>query len=142
MEKDPATSLLIGRGFLATANGVKDYRKAKITVGERVTRSTFRVKEISLGDEEIPYWTTLGKRESNEPQPSTNGAGARPFFYVKKNCVKHHLPWEWQLDRDTMLNPFKDVLVFRKMVEFLGVIPINLKGNKWESEELIKKKID
>ncbi|GJT75919.1 zinc finger, CCHC-type containing protein [Tanacetum coccineum] len=41
-----------------------------------------------------------------------------------------------------MLNPFKDVLVFRKMVEFLGVIPINLKGNKWGLEELIKKKIE
>ncbi|GJW25761.1 hypothetical protein Tco_0039572 [Tanacetum coccineum] len=44
--------------------------------------------------------------------------------------------------KDTMLNLIKDVLVFRKMVEFLGAIPIILKGNKWESEELIKKKID
>nr|GEX62615.1 hypothetical protein [Tanacetum cinerariifolium]GEX62823.1 hypothetical protein [Tanacetum cinerariifolium] len=41
-----------------------------------------------------------------------------------------------------MLNPFKDILIFRKMVEFLKVIPINLKGNKSELEELIKKKID
>ncbi|GJZ02600.1 hypothetical protein Tco_0520561 [Tanacetum coccineum] len=31
-------------------------------------------------------------------------------------------------------------MVFRKMVEFLGAIPINLKENMWESEELIKKK--
>nr|GEY51324.1 hypothetical protein [Tanacetum cinerariifolium] len=44
--------------------------------------------------------------------------------------------------RDTMLNPFKDILIFRKMVEFLGAIPINLKGNMWDSKELIKKKID
>ncbi|GKE93948.1 hypothetical protein Tco_1578803, partial [Tanacetum coccineum] len=35
-----------------------------------------------------------------------------------------------------------DVLVFRKIVEFLGAIPINLKGNKWESEELIEIKIN
>ncbi|GKF46509.1 MAK10-like protein [Tanacetum coccineum] len=34
MKKDPETPLLVGRGFLATANAVKDYRKAKITVGE------------------------------------------------------------------------------------------------------------
>ncbi|GJR46904.1 MAK10-like protein [Tanacetum coccineum] len=108
MEKDPATPLLVGRGFLATANAMINCKKAKIAVGEGITKSIFGVKEISLCDEEIPYWTTL----------------------------------EWQLARDTMLNPFKDVLVFRKMVEFLGVIPINLKGNKWESEELIKKKID
>ncbi|GJY40962.1 uncharacterized mitochondrial protein-like protein [Tanacetum coccineum] len=44
--------------------------------------------------------------------------------------------------RDLLLNPFKDVLVLRKMVEFFGAIPINLKGNMWQSKELIKKKID
>ncbi|GJR78913.1 hypothetical protein Tco_0149698 [Tanacetum coccineum] len=44
--------------------------------------------------------------------------------------------------RDVELNPFKNVLVFRKMVEFLGTIPINLKGNMWESKELIEKRID
>ncbi|GJV57038.1 MAK10-like protein [Tanacetum coccineum] len=70
MEKDPATLLLVGKGFLATANAVIDYKKAKITVGEGVTRSIFRVKEINLGDEEIPYWTTLGKIESYEPRPN------------------------------------------------------------------------
>ncbi|GJX15657.1 hypothetical protein Tco_0216489 [Tanacetum coccineum] len=42
----------IGIGFLATANAVIDYRKAKIAVGEGVTRSIFRVKEIDLGEEE------------------------------------------------------------------------------------------
>nr|GEX80217.1 hypothetical protein [Tanacetum cinerariifolium] len=52
MEKDPATLLLIGRGFLATANSIIDYKKAKIAVGEGVTRSIFRVKEINLGEEE------------------------------------------------------------------------------------------
>nr|GEV06326.1 hypothetical protein [Tanacetum cinerariifolium] len=43
MDKDPTTPLLIGRGFLATTNAVIDYRKAKILVGEGVTRSIFRV---------------------------------------------------------------------------------------------------
>ncbi|GJT70596.1 transposon ty3-I gag-pol polyprotein isoform X1 [Tanacetum coccineum] len=51
MEKDFATLLLVGRGFLATASVVIDYRKAKIAVGEGVTRSIFGVKEIDLGDE-------------------------------------------------------------------------------------------
>ncbi|GJS92179.1 hypothetical protein Tco_0774815 [Tanacetum coccineum] len=119
MEKDPAAPLLIGKGFLATVGAVIDYRKAKITIGG-ATRSIFRVKEINLGDEEIPYWTTLGKIESYEPRPSTDG----------------------QMARDAIINQFKDDLVFKNMVEFLGTIPINLKGNMWELEELIKKKID
>ncbi|GJS01293.1 MAK10-like protein, partial [Tanacetum coccineum] len=37
MEIDPTCPLLIGRGFLATANAVIDCRKAKIAVGEGVT---------------------------------------------------------------------------------------------------------
>nr|GEV76149.1 hypothetical protein [Tanacetum cinerariifolium] len=80
MKKDPKTSLLVGRGFLAIANVVIDYRMAKIAVGERITR-------------------------------------------------------------DAELNPFKDTLVIRRMVEFLGAIPINLKSNMWKSEDLIKNPI-
>ncbi|GKB98100.1 DNA-directed DNA polymerase [Tanacetum coccineum] len=47
-----------------------------------------------------------------------------------------------QYSGDAEVNPFKDVLVFRKMVKFLGAIPINLKGNMWESEDLIENPID
>ncbi|GJU57814.1 hypothetical protein Tco_1235580 [Tanacetum coccineum] len=43
--------------------------------------------------------------------------------------------------RDAEANPFKDVLVFRKIVEFLGAISISLKGNMWESEDLIENPI-
>nr|GEU96903.1 hypothetical protein [Tanacetum cinerariifolium] len=67
MEKDTVTSFLVGIGILSTASAVIDYGKAKIAVGEGVTRSIFGVKEINLCDEEIPYWTTLGKRESYKP---------------------------------------------------------------------------
>ncbi|GKB19499.1 MAK10-like protein [Tanacetum coccineum] len=49
MKKNPKTPLLVGRGFLATTNAVIDYRKAKIAVGERITRSVFGVKGIELG---------------------------------------------------------------------------------------------
>nr|GEV57082.1 retrovirus-related Pol polyprotein from transposon TNT 1-94 [Tanacetum cinerariifolium] len=48
-------------------------RKAKIAVGDGFIRSIFRVKEIDLGDEDVPYWTTLGKCESSEPRPSIDG---------------------------------------------------------------------
>ncbi|GJY61460.1 MAK10-like protein [Tanacetum coccineum] len=76
MKKDPTCPLLVGRGFLATASAVIDCKKAKIAVGEGVTRLIFGVKEIDLGVEDVPYWTTLGKQESYEPRPSTDGIGA------------------------------------------------------------------
>nr|GEX75345.1 MAK10-like protein [Tanacetum cinerariifolium] len=71
---------------IETANAVIDYRKAKISVGKRVTRLIFGVK-IDLGEEE--------------------------------DFTDYHLPGEREIARDVELNPFKDALVFRRMVEFL-----------------------
>ncbi|GJS34183.1 hypothetical protein Tco_0532565 [Tanacetum coccineum] len=134
--------LLVGRGFLATANAVIDCKKAKITVGERLTRLIFGVKELDFGDDNEPYWTTIGKRESYKPQTSKDGICAQPPYYAKSDFWNNHLPEEWEIARDAEVNPFKDVLVFRKMVEFLGAIPINLKGNMWESKDLTENLID
>ncbi|GJW61677.1 MAK10-like protein [Tanacetum coccineum] len=76
IKKDPETRLLVGRGYLATANVVIDYRMGKIAVGEGITRSVFGVKGVDLGEEEAPYWTTLGKRESYKPRPHSDEVGA------------------------------------------------------------------
>ncbi|GJY22441.1 MAK10-like protein [Tanacetum coccineum] len=114
----------------------------KIAVGEGITRSVFSVKGVDLGEEEAPYWTTLGKRESYKPWPSSDGIGVKPPYYARKDFLDCHLPREWEISRDAELNPFKDTLVFRTMVEFLGSIPINLKCNMWESGDLIKKLIN
>ncbi|GJS34709.1 MAK10-like protein [Tanacetum coccineum] len=96
MKKDPKTPLLVGRGFLATANAVIACRKAKIAIGEGITRSVFRVKGIELGQEEAPYLTTLGKRESHKPRPSSDGVGAQTPYYARKDFLDCHLPEEWE----------------------------------------------
>nr|GEU52100.1 integrase, catalytic region, zinc finger, CCHC-type, peptidase aspartic, catalytic [Tanacetum cinerariifolium] len=66
MKKDLKTLLLVGRGFLATANAVIDYRKAKIAVGEGITRSqlspvrafpTYSPKERQQPPEYCLYYT-------------------------------------------------------------------------------------
>ncbi|GKB75865.1 MAK10-like protein [Tanacetum coccineum] len=89
MKKDPETPLLVGRGFLATANAVIDCRMAKIAVGEGITRSIFSVNETELG--------------------------VKPPYYARKDFIDCHLPEEWEISRDVELNPFKDTLVFRRM---------------------------
>ncbi|GKA64667.1 MAK10-like protein [Tanacetum coccineum] len=118
MKKDPETPLLVRRGFIATANAVIDCRKAKLAVGEGITR------------------------ESYKPRPRSYGVGVQTPYYARKDFLDSHFPREWEIDRDAKLNPFKDVLVFRRMVEFLGAISINLKSNIWESEDLIKNLIN
>ncbi|GJS30783.1 MAK10-like protein [Tanacetum coccineum] len=110
IKKDPATPLLMGREFLATASAVIDCRKVKIVVREGVT--------------------------------SMDGIGARTPYYSKKDFSDYHLAGERELVRDAEINPFKDILVFRKMVAFLETILINLKGNMWESEDLIENQIN
>ncbi|GJX72704.1 hypothetical protein Tco_0309875 [Tanacetum coccineum] len=109
---------------------------------KEITRSIFGVKGVDLGKEEAPYWTTLGKSNSYKPRPSSDGVGAQTPYYARKDFLDCHIPGEWEISRDAELNPFKDTLVFRRMVEFLGAIPINLKCNMWESEDLIKKPIN
>ncbi|GKA49003.1 MAK10-like protein [Tanacetum coccineum] len=142
MERETTCPLLIGRGFLATANAIIDCKKAKIAVGEGLTRSIFGVRELYFGEENVPYWTTIGKRESCKPRTNKDDIGARPPYFSKRDFWDNHLPGEWEIARDAEVNPFKDILVVRKMVEFLGSIPINLKRNMWESEEVIDNKMD
>ncbi|GJT02021.1 putative reverse transcriptase domain, reverse transcriptase zinc-binding domain protein [Tanacetum coccineum] len=108
----------------------------------RMFESKFLKKPPLLGQEEAPYWTTLGKRESYKSRSSLDGVGARTLYYARKDFLDCHLLGELEIARDAKINPFKDVLVFRRMVEFLGAIPINLKINMWESEDLIKSPIN
>ncbi|GJS61727.1 MAK10-like protein [Tanacetum coccineum] len=112
MKKDLETPLLVGRGLIVTANAVIDCRKAKIAVGER---SVFGVKGDDLGEEETPYWTTVGKRESYKPRPSSDGIGAQTPYFARKDFLDFHLPGEWDIARDAEINPFEHVLVFRRM---------------------------
>ncbi|GKB55273.1 FAR1 DNA binding domain, zinc finger, SWIM-type, MULE transposase domain containing protein [Tanacetum coccineum] len=115
IKKDPETPLLVGRGILTTANVVIDYGKAKIAVGEGITR----VKEIDVSEEESPYWTTLGKREKYKQRPSSDGV-------------------EWEIAKDAEINPFKDVLVFRRMVEFCkSEVKLHCSCNRYEAYGLL-----
>ncbi|GKE04213.1 MAK10-like protein, partial [Tanacetum coccineum] len=82
MKKDPETPLLVGRGFLATANAVIDCRMAKIAIGEGITRSSYKL------------------------QPLSDGIGARTPYYARKDFLDCHLPREWEIARDVELNPF------------------------------------
>ncbi|GKB51329.1 hypothetical protein Tco_0902082 [Tanacetum coccineum] len=134
--KDP------GLFILPSSNCRIDCKKAKIAVGERLTRSIFGVRELDFGEDNVPCWTTIGKRESYNPQTSEDGISAQPPYYAKRDFWYNHLPEEWAIARDAEVYPFKDVFVFRKMVEFLAAIPINLKGNIWESKDLVEDTID
>ncbi|GKC02709.1 hypothetical protein Tco_0994319 [Tanacetum coccineum] len=72
MENDPTCPLLVGRGFLATISVIIDCKKSKIAVGEEITRSVFRVKEVDKGMADVPYSTTHERQKFYGPRPNTN----------------------------------------------------------------------
>ncbi|GJR29034.1 MAK10-like protein [Tanacetum coccineum] len=60
MRKDPETPLLVGRGFLATANAVIECRMAKIAVGEGITRLYLMRRSLEVLRKF--HWMILGGR--------------------------------------------------------------------------------
>ncbi|GJT60733.1 hypothetical protein Tco_1004266 [Tanacetum coccineum] len=92
-------SLELGKNGSAFIQGempkkIEDPGLFTLPLGEGITRSVFGVKGIELGQEEAPYWTTLGKRESYKPRPSSDGVGARTPYYARKDFLDCHLPGE------------------------------------------------
>ncbi|GJX37727.1 MAK10-like protein [Tanacetum coccineum] len=105
MKKDPETPLLVGRGFLATANAVK-YKVANIEVGEGITR------------------------ESYKPRPSSDGVGTQIPYYARKDFLDYLLPIEWEIARDAEINPSKDVL----MLKVNGNKPLKNGDGAWHAK--------
>ncbi|GJV10613.1 MAK10-like protein [Tanacetum coccineum] len=109
MKKDPETPLLVGRGFLATANAVIDCRMAKIAVGEGITRysafgRTFRgihsgwdsILEKKRKDYGTTYTQQLLKNFSSEDETASQiitgwvfllGGGAISLASKKQTCI-------------------------------------------------------
>ncbi|GJV10949.1 hypothetical protein Tco_1352490 [Tanacetum coccineum] len=69
------------------------------------------------------------------PKPSVYQAFVDCASSRTNKAGDNHVPGEWEIVRDAELNPFKDDLVFRKMVKFLEAILINIKENMWELED-------
>ena len=138
MVSDPTCPLLIGRGFLATASAKIDCKESKIAVGEGNTWSVYNVKKQSYdtSEEATPDWLeTIRKSSRYGPWIERDSIGPQCSFYIEKYFVNRTHMMEQLLDRDTELDPFEDPLVFRKMTDFLGVLPINLAMNKWTCED-------
>lgn len=77
----------------------------------------------------------LNRRPSRYgPWVNRDFIGPQRPFYLEEDFINKTHSVEQLIARDKELNPFKEPLVFRKMIEFLGVMPINLGMNKWKRE--------
>ncbi|GJT24477.1 MAK10-like protein [Tanacetum coccineum] len=129
------------------ADGTKSYpvgivKDVKVHIGKQKLLNDFYVIDMKK-DPETPLLVGRGFLATTNAVIDCRMAKiAVGKEITRKDFLDYHLPREWEIARDAEINPFKDVLMFRRMVEFLGAIPINLKSNMWESEDLIKNPIN
>ncbi|GKB43111.1 phospholipase-like protein, partial [Tanacetum coccineum] len=95
MEREPTCPLLVGRGFLATANVVIDCKKAKITVGEGLPMSIFGVNELNFAkDAEESEDSLEEKIDWNRPPMEGDGAWHIRIELIDPNGEK--FDWAFQ----------------------------------------------
>ncbi|GJZ83132.1 hypothetical protein Tco_0648305 [Tanacetum coccineum] len=123
-------------GMVKGKKGVKEQGKE-----ENEMETDMEVDEV-IEKEESEFETNEEVKEILEEEEDDEDGENFNLFPTMEDFLDCNLPEEWEIARDVELNPFKDTLVFRRMVEFLGAIPINLKSSMWESESLIENPIN
>ncbi|GJZ68699.1 putative reverse transcriptase domain-containing protein [Tanacetum coccineum] len=133
--------------FTLSVDGTKSYpigivRDVEVHIGRLKLLTDFYIIDIKK-DLKTPL--LVGRRflaTANAVIDYRNAKIAVRKGITRKDFLNCHFLGEWEIARDAEINPFKDVLVFRRIVEFLEAIPINLKRNMWESKNLIKNPIN
>ncbi|GJR69708.1 retrovirus-related pol polyprotein from transposon TNT 1-94 [Tanacetum coccineum] len=105
---DPELPLLLGRPFLRTCGAIIDMVRAFEMEGEDDWLGSFEVGRDEDGN--VKY-----------------GLVAPSFIDIEDDI-------ERVLAMEAYFNPFKNVIVFKKLVDFLGSLPVQLKNLDWGNE--------
>ncbi|GJW89666.1 hypothetical protein Tco_0167219 [Tanacetum coccineum] len=134
-DEQPITKALGTDNYYDTA-----YHSRNLTVPERENHSNFSEDMLRA------CVNSIWQRLCLQPLPLAEFFMQQQFSTAtvikKKDFKDTHVPGKWEMARDAELNPFRDVLVFREMVESLGAIPVNFKGNMLKFEDMVDKKMD
>ncbi|GJX21208.1 putative ribonuclease H-like domain-containing protein [Tanacetum coccineum] len=128
MPIDRYTPILVGRGFLHTCGGIVNTIENITSTFDGICHQTFRVAKTSLdtvesdSDDEEEYEFQRNKFGSPIYKP-------KPARYL--NCSD-------LLDRSLALqevmNPFRKICVWKKVVSFLGSLPMALQHVEWKPD--------
>nr|GEW05009.1 MAK10-like protein [Tanacetum cinerariifolium] len=99
----------------AGADGTKSYpvgiiKDVEVHIGKLKLLNDFYVIDMK----KYPKTALLVKRK-HPTGPSSDGVGAQTPYYARKDFLDCHFPGEYEITRGAEINPFKDVLVFRRM---------------------------
>ncbi|GJR95656.1 hypothetical protein Tco_0267830 [Tanacetum coccineum] len=122
--------LLLGGPFLRTCGVVIDMGRDTMSIDDGVIRHTYFPKpraktylENFKIDEEDDWLSCfkVGRDEDGNPK---YGPVAPSFLDIKDEM-------ERALAKEAYFNPFKNIIVFKKLVDSLGLLPVQLKNTDW-----------
>ncbi|GJV92144.1 hypothetical protein Tco_1539957 [Tanacetum coccineum] len=120
MPIDRDTPILVGRGFLHTCGGILNTIDSITSTFDGNYHQTFRAAKTSLNTAE----SDSDDEEEYAFQKNKFGApiyGPKPARYL--NCSD---PLDQSLALQEVLNPFRKICVWKKVVGFLGSLPVAL----------------
>ncbi|GJR61060.1 putative ribonuclease H-like domain-containing protein [Tanacetum coccineum] len=125
---DKELPLLLGQPFLRTCGAMIDMGRGSMTIDDDVIKHTYYPKprakvyldKFEINEEED--WLSCFKVGRDEDE-NLNYCPTAPSFLDIED------PMERALAMEAYFNPFKNIIVFKKLVNFLGSLPAKLKNN-------------
>ncbi|GJU24730.1 agenet domain-containing protein [Tanacetum coccineum] len=121
---DQKIPLLVGRSFLPTCGEIIDNGKGIIMIDDKVVKHVYHAKKrnkiVANEDSDEEDWLDAFKVGRDEKRNIKYGPTLQPFFDIEDEM-------ERALAMEAYYNPFKNIIVYKKLVDFLGTLPIQLK---------------
>ncbi|GKB27991.1 putative ribonuclease H-like domain-containing protein [Tanacetum coccineum] len=130
---DKELPLLFGRPFFRTCGAVIDMGHGTLCIDDGVIRHTYfpkpRAKAYldNFTQEEEDDWLScfeVGRDEDGNPKYRP----VAPSFLDIEDDMERALAME------AYFNPFKNIIIFKKLIDFLGSLPVQLKNTDWGNE--------
>ncbi|GJS96620.1 putative ribonuclease H-like domain-containing protein [Tanacetum coccineum] len=130
---DRELPLLLGRPFLRTCGTLIDMGKGTMTIDYGVIKQTYYLKPRAKSyfhnfdmdeDEDWLGFFEVGRDEDGNPK----------YGLVDPSFLDIEDEMERALAMEAYFNPFKNIIVFKKLIDFLGSLPVQLKNMDWCSE--------
>nr|GEY67857.1 hypothetical protein [Tanacetum cinerariifolium] len=124
---DKELPLLLGYPFLKTRGAIIDMGRGTLSIDDGVIRHTYYLKPIAkayldyFAQEEDEDWLSCFKMGRDEDGNPRYGPVAPSFLHIKDDM-------ERALAMEAYFKTFKNIIVFKKLIDFLGSLPAQLKS--------------
>ncbi|GJY62108.1 zinc finger, CCHC-type containing protein [Tanacetum coccineum] len=132
-ELDKELTLLLGCPFWRTCGAVIDMGRGTLCIDDGVIRHTYfpklRAKAYldNFAQEEEDDWLSCFEVGRDEDVNPKYGPVVPSFLDIEDDM-------ERALAMEAYFNPLKNIIIFKKLIDFLGSLPVQLKNTDWVNE--------